>query len=532
MLSRKITVDHRYLILPVSRRQKTGHMRLLADGVVVRWFDIALAEGIGDYRVFSDLQPYLGKRLTVEYTGAGPSSLDGVATAVEPASPEELYREQLRPQFHFSSRRGWNNDPNGLVYLDGEYHLLYQHNPYSTEWGNLHWGHAVSRDLVNWTELPVALYPDHLGAMSTGCAVVDHHNTAGFADGGGPAIVAIYTAGHASWVEDFVQCLAFSTDRGRSWTKYDGNPVIGHIVGRNRDPKVIWHPDTERWIMALYMEGNDYALFASPNLREWDRLSDMRLPRTTECPEMFPLAVNGNPDDIRWVFWGANTTYLVGSFDGRTFQPQQPARKLQPDGRSYAAQTWSGIPDSDGRRIQIAWMRQTLPGMPFGQFMTVPYSLGLARRDEGLVLTATPVSELEQLRVEEWEAQDIELPAGARVEAEMTGELLDVEVEIELREADAAGLIVRGVPVWYNQRLGGLFCGAYTAPLSPPDGPLHLRVLVDRASVEVFTDGGATMISGGMVLLDGERSVHLFASGGSAVARRVRVSRLRSAWPI
>ena len=479
MLSRKITVDHRYLILPVSRRQKTGHMRLLADGVVVRWFDIALAEGIGDYRVFSDLQPYLGKRLTVEYTGAGPSSLDGVATAVEPAPPEELYREQLRPQFHFSSRRGWNNDPNGLVYLDGEYHLLYQHNPYSTEWGNLHWGHA-------------------------------------------------------SWVEDFVQCLAFSTDRGRSWTKYDGNPVIGHIVGRNRDPKVIWHPDTERWIMALYMEGNDYALFASPNLREWDRLSDMRLPRTTECPEMFPLAVDGNPDDIRWVFWGANTTYLVGSFDGRTFQPQQPARKLQPDGRSYAAQTWSGIPDSDGRRIQIAWMRQTLPGMPFGQFMTVPYSLGLARRDEGLVLTATPVSELEQLRVEEWEAQNIELPAGARVEAEMTGELLDVDVdvEIELREADAAGLIVRGVPVWYNQRLGGLFCGAYTAPLPPPDGPLHLRVLVDRASVEVFTDGGATMISGGMVLLDGERSVHLFASGGSAVARRVRVSRLRSAWPI
>ena len=221
MLTRELQIDRRYLIVPVRRRPATGarnlpegHMRLRAGGEVVRHFDIDLAGGNGDYEVFSDLQPFLGQRLTVEFEGSGAASLDGLHLAAEPVPPDELYRERLRPQFHFSSRRGWNNDPNGLFYFGGEYHLLYQHNPYSVEWGNLHWGHAVSRDLVHWTELPVALYPDALGAMSTGCAVVDHANTSGLGSPGTPAIVAIYTAGHASWARAFTQCLEFPPTAG------------------------------------------------------------------------------------------------------------------------------------------------------------------------------------------------------------------------------------------------------------------------------------------------------------------------------
>ena len=155
-------------------------MRLRAGGEVVRHFDIDLADGAGDYQVFSNLEPFLGRRLTVEFEGSGAASLAGLRLAAEPVPAAGLYRERLRPQFHFSSRRGWNNDPNGLFCFGGEYHLLYQHNPYSVEWGNLHWGHAVSRDLVHWTELPVALYPDELGAMSTGCAVVDHETPPGW----------------------------------------------------------------------------------------------------------------------------------------------------------------------------------------------------------------------------------------------------------------------------------------------------------------------------------------------------------------
>ena len=504
-------------------------MRLRRDGQVLRHFDIDLADGSGDYQVFSDLQPFLGQRLQVEFDGAGAASLDGLRLAADPAPPESLYRERLRPQFHFSSRRGWNNDPNGLFCFGGQYHLLYQHNPYSVEWGNLHWGHAVSRDLVHWTERPVALYPDELGAMSTGCAVVDHDNTSGLGSPGAPAIVAVYTAGHASWTPGFVQCLAISTDGGSTWSKYDGNPVIEHIVHRNRDPKVIWHPETGRWVMVLYMDRFDYAIFTSPNLLQWERVSDLELPRCTECPELFPLALDG---ERKWVFWGANTTYLVGSFDGRTFRPEQGPRKLQPDGNGYAAQTWSDVPPEDGRRIQMAWLRQQMPGMPFGQCMTVAHSLALQRRGGQVLLTADPVRELERLRAERWEVADTEIAPARPLEAEVRGELLDVEAELELGSADCVGVVVRGVPVFYDRRLGALCCGEYTVPMPEPGGPFTWRILADRASLELYADGGAVNIAGGVILPEWERSVRLVAAGGSAVAKRVTVARLRSAWPL
>ncbi|MDE0024715.1 MAG: glycoside hydrolase family 32 protein [Spirochaetaceae bacterium] len=536
MLKRELRIDHRYLILPVRRRtaaeargQWGGNMRLCRDGQVLRHFDIDLADGSGDYQVFSDLQPFLGQRLQVEFEGTGAASLDGLRLAAEPVPPESLYRERLRPQFHFSSRRGWNNDPNGLFCFGGEYHLLYQHNPYSVEWGNLHWGHAVSRDLVHWTERPVALYPDELGAMSTGCAVVDSDNTSGLGSAGAPAIVAVYTAGHASWTPGFVQCLAISTDGGTTWSKYDGNPVIEHIVHRNRDPKVIWHPQTERWVMVLYMDRFDYAIFTSPNLLQWERVSDLELPRCTECPELFPLALDG---EQKWVFWGANTTYLVGSFDGRTFRPEQGPRKLQPDGNGYAAQTWSDVPAEDGRRIQMAWLRQQMPGMPFGQCMTVAHSLRLQRRGGQVLLTADPVRELESLRVERWQVADTEIAPARPLEAEVSGELLDVEVELELGSADCVGVVVRGVPVFYDRRLGALCCGGYTVPMPAPDGPFTWRILADRASLELYADGGAVNIAAGVILPEWERSVRLVAAGGSAVAKRVTVARLRSAWPL
>ena len=530
MLRRSITVDRQYLVLPVAKGPMSGHLRLRDESGTVREFDIRLADGAGDYQVFSDLEPYRGAKLTVEYEGDTAASLDGIFLADEPVDPGEIYRERLRPQFHFSSRRGWNNDPNGLFYYGGEYHLLYQHNPYSTDWGNLHWGHAVSTDLVQWTELPVALYPDALGTMSTGSSVVDYENTSGLGSDEGPAIVAVYTAGHADWVDEFTQCVAFSTDGGRSWTKYDGNPVMGHIIGKNRDPKVIWHPETERWIMPLYMDQSDYAIFASPNLLEWEHVSDFTLRGATECPELFPLPVDGDEDDRRWVFWGANSTYAVGSFDGTAFRPEQSLRMLQPDGCAYAAQTWGENPDDD-RLLQMAWFRQVMPGMPFGQFMTIPWSLGLIRRDDGIVLTADPVQELEVLWEEQWQERDVELTAGTELEAGLGGELLDLEVDIDLGEADSAGVVVRGVPVWYDRSLGALFCGSYTALMTVPLRSLRLRILADRTSIEVFADGGTTLVAAGVVLRPEDQEVRLFARGGSPLVRKVRVSRLRTAWP-
>lgn len=538
----QLTVNGRYLILPVRRGPVSGRMRVRAPGLPVREFDLELGDAArADYEVFTDLgDAAAGAVVELEYEGA--AGLDGVRSAAQPPGAAELYREALRPQFHFSSRRGWLNDPNGLVHYAGTYHMFYQHNPYGTEWGNMHWGHAVSRDLVHWRELPAALYPDAMGTMFTGCAVVDHHNSSGLGDGSQPPIVLVYTAAgeHARPREFYTQCLAFSADGGSTWHKYDGNPVLPHQVGQNRDPKVIWHPRSGRWVMALYLEHTAYALFTSPNLIDWELTCDLDLPGCTEVPDFFPLPVDGDPGDVRWVFWGANTAYLVGDFDGRYFAPHGGPRRLQPAGQHYAAQTFSDLPPGDGRRIMVGWLRQPLPGMPFSQFMSVPHTLHL-RRGAGLepALATAPVAELETLRAADWQAADRPLPSGAALEAELTGELLDVEAVIEPGAADAVGMVVRGVSVWYDRRTGWLFNGALRAYLGPGLAAVTFRVLADRASVELFGGAGAApsggpapvMLAAGVVLLPAEQTVRFFAAGGGAVLRRARVSRLRSAWP-
>ena len=547
----QLPLDGRYLILPVRRGAVAGRLRVRAPGLPAREFDIELGGETGaDYEVFTDLGAdagaAAGAALELEYEGA--AGLSGVRCAAEPPGAADLYRESLRPQFHFSSRRGWLNDPNGLVHYDGAYHLFYQHNPYGTEWGNMHWGHAVSRDLVHWRERPTALYPDALGTMFTGCAVVDHHNSSGLGSGAQPPIVLVYTAAgeHARPPTGYTQCLAFSADGGATWQKYDGNPVLPHLAKGNRDPKVIWHPPSERWIMALYLDRTAYALFTSPNLIDWERTCDLDLPGCTEVPDFFPLAVDDDPDDVRWVFWGANTTYLVGGFDGRTFTPQGGPRRLQPSGQHYAAQTFSDLPAADGRRVMLGWMRQPLPGMPFSQFMSVPHTLHLLPRRGGgePALATAPARELETLRETSWQAEERPLPSGAALEAELSGELLDVEAVIELRAADAAGLVVRGVSVWYDRRTGWLFNGPHGGYLAPGLEAVAVRVLVDRASVELFAGpagdrGNAAaaalpapvMLATGAVLLPAERTVRFLAAGGAAVLRRARVSRLRSIWP-
>lgn len=207
------------------------------------------------------------------------------------------YNETFRPQFHFTARKNWLNDPNGLFYYRGMYHLFFQHNPFGLEWGNMTWGHAISPDLVHWQQLPNALEPDSLGTMFSGSAVVDWENTTGFQQGEHPPIVLIYTAAGntspASKGKPFTQCLAYSIDGGSSWQKYPGNPVMECIRPENRDPKVIWHPSSHRWIMTLYLEGNEFAFFSSPDLKTWSPLHSLFAPESIECPDFFEIPLVG-----------------------------------------------------------------------------------------------------------------------------------------------------------------------------------------------------------------------------------------------
>ncbi len=524
----ELTLTRRYLNFPVANQATMRRLTVaIADGPT-RELDIQLAEGEPDFWVFMDVGEFAGKQAAITSPLAEPdaSLLQGITNDDTLRGAKDLYREQYRPQFHFSSRRGWNNDPNGLVYHQGEYHLFYQHNPYGWGWGNMHWGHAVSRDLVHWQELPVALYPDALGTCFSGSAVVDTHNTAGFQTGPEPPIVCIYTAAG----EPFTQCLAYSNDRGRTWTKYEANPVLGHIVGSNRDPKVIWYDPRRQWIMALYLDGEDYALFSSPDLKQWTRLSDVRIGDSTECPEFFEMPVEGKPGEKRWVFYGGNGRYLVGTFDGVTFTPEAGPQVMHYGNCFYASQTFNDIPPADGRRILIGWGTMEMPGMPFNQMMTFPVELTLRERAEGPRLFINPVREILNLHGRKHRRANLPLPATENPLTGIEGDCFDISVELELQGATQVGLDVRGIPVVYNVTARRLSCLACTAPLETPGGLLKLRLLVDRTSIEVFAQDGEVYMPVGVIPSDYIRSLDVFARGGAALVRSLEVCELKSAW--
>jgi sucrose-6-phosphate hydrolase SacC (GH32 family) len=471
----------------------------------------------------------------VDKLPADSRALQAVEQSDQIRRAENLYHEALRPQFHFTSRRGWNNDPNGLVYFDGEYHLFYQHNPYGWNWGNMHWGHAVSPDLVHWQELGEALYPDALGTMFSGSAVVDDRNTAGFAHGDQKAIVCMYTAAgntsRESHGQPFTQCLAYSTDRGRSWTKYQKNPVLAHIVAENRDPKVIWYEPEQKWVLALYLDKRDYALFASKDLKQWERLCSVSIPGTSECPEFFEIPVQGHPGETRWIFYGGNGRYLVGRFDGHTYTAEGEPHTLHYGNCFYASQTYNHLPASDGRRILVAWGQVNLPGMPFNQMMDFPVELTLANRGSGLRLEVNPVKEIERLRRDPFGSTIENVSAGEPPIPDIEASLFDAQADIDLGGAAEVALIIHGVPVRYSAAAGELSCLDKKAALPLRDGHVRLRLLVDRASIEIFGNDGQVYMPMGSVLDPQKSTLALSVKGGTARKVTFKGYALNSIWP-
>jgi len=465
----------------------------------------------------------------------------GVTAAFAAASPQKaadgtLTNECYRPQYHFTPRTNWTNDPNGLVFYAGEYHLFFQHNPTGIDWGNMTWGHAVGPDLLHWTQLDHALLPDRLGTIFSGSAVVDGDNTAGFQDGPEKTIVCIFTSAGGTSPESkgrpFTQSLAYSTDRGRTWKKYAGNPVLGHISGGNRDPKVLWHAASRRWIMALYLDDaktpNAYALFSSPNLKEWTRLCTVEVPGATECPDFFELPVDGDPKKTKWVFWGASNDYVLGSFDGKEFKREAGPFKSHWGANRYAAQTFSDIPVADGRRIQLAWMSGgKYPGMPFNQQFTFPAALTLRTFPEGVRLCTQPIRELDSLHKGRFSWKGTLEPNASPLNG-ARGELFEIRLVVEPSKASSIGLTIRGMPIKYDVREGTLTCLDKSAPIGLTGGRLALQVLVDRASIEIFTTDGRVNMAFCFLPADDNKTLSIFAEGGAAEVRALDVWDLKS----
>ena len=312
--------------------------------------------------------------------------------SIAEALPDDTYREPLRPLFHFTAAQGWNNDPNGLIYYEGRYHLFFQHNPAGNQWGNMHWGHAVSEDLLHWKELDIALYPDETGAMFSGSSIEDTHNVTGLKENAHNPLILFYTAAG----NPVKQCMAYSTDGGNTFKKYAGNPILPNIISDNRDPKVIWCDETDCYILALYLDGNTYALFRSDNLIQWREFQRIELPGDSECPDFYPLMLGA---ERYWVLSGASDKYYIGKFENGKFVPVQPVLSMHDEGcKLYAAQTFSGI---SGRRIRISWDTGNLAAenkMRWGCGMSVPADMQLMRDENGYIrLCAVPVPELEKL---------------------------------------------------------------------------------------------------------------------------------------
>ena len=525
-VTRDLTVEKKLLHFPVKTGAKPRVVTVSVDGKTVRRFDIELSDEQAQWWAPLDVSEWAGKKLTIvaNVLPVNSKALDSLRQSDTLLDTENLYREPLRSQLHFSPKRGWTNDPNGLVFYNGEYHLFFQHNPYGWNWGNMHWGHATSRDLVHWQEHTEALYPDEQGPMFSGSAVVDWKNTSGLGTDGKPPLVLIYTAAG----NPTVQSIAYSTN-GRTFTKYAQNPVIKQISGGNRDPKVFWHEPTKQWVLVLYVEvpGKQHTIhfFNSPNLRDWTLASvtkggidgDKYL---FECPDFFELAVDGDVSRKKWILTAANSEYAIGSFDGKTFTPEISKLTEVRGVGFYAAQTFSDIPNN--RRIQIGWSQAPSPGMSFNQLQTLPSELTLRITPDGLRLRREPVKELEALR---------DGPNQADSLANFRAELIELRAEFDPGQAKTFEFNLRGAKIAYDPNKQEITINGHRAPAPLVNGKQKLTVFVDRTMLEVFASDGFTYIPMPFIPKPDDQSVSVISQdGGDGKKTLLQVYKLKSSW--
>ena len=582
LTSPELTLTHRYLsfLIGGGAEERKTCVNVIVDGTVVR-----SATGREDETLSTltfDLGDYAGKKAKIQIvddaTGGWGHILadhfvfsDTAATPPyfsQPLNTETLYEESYRPQFHFSAQKGWLNDPNGLVYFGGEYHLYFQHNPKGTQWGNMTWGHAVSTNLLEWNQLEHALHPDAFGTMFSGSAVVDAKNTGGFKTGKEPALVAFYTAAGGTSEESkgkpFTQCLAYSNDRGRTWTKYNKNPILGNLGEGDRDPKVFWHEPSHHWVMPLYIGEKDPSklnkegkpttrnvclFYTSTDLKQWTFASKFG-EELYECPGFVELAVDGGTRGTKWVLWGASGDYWVGRFDGQVFTPEAPKKKADFGSNFYAAQAYDDLPDH--RVILVGWLQGgKYPGMPFNQQMGFPVELSLQSSAEGARLIKWPISEIRQLFTSvQHEELKQPFPAGSHVLSGTNRELADLELEFIPGSAKTVVLDLRGNRFEWNAAAGELTAFGRKVPVPVgsramgrrtefrrPWGPdyepwersVRLRFLIDRTSIELFVNGGTAAASYCFV----PRTVPtntLTVEGGDLARCRFTLRELKSAW--
>lgn len=566
----RITGAGKYLLLPVQESNDDAKVSVLADGKIEKTINVRLAKSKVDYFVPFDLDPYRGHDILLNIVTT--QNRSNIREAKDDACWKNLTladtfdttnREKYRPAYHHTPLYGWMNDPNGMFYKDGRWHLYYQWNPYGSKWQNMTWGHSSSADLVRWEHHPAAIEANGLGTVFSGSSVVDSANTAGF---GRDAVVALYTSADVNQT----QSLAHSSDGGMTFEIYPGNPVLT-LESEARDPNMFWDADNGRWVMSLaHALDHEMLFFTSPDLKEWTLQGSFgkgigAQDGVWECPDLFRLKVDGSGEE-KWVlvcninpggpFGGSATQYFTGDFDGKTFIADTDAEGVIPTkwmdyGKDhYATVSWSDVPDN--RRVLIGWMSNwqyagEVPTMQYRSANTLPREAGLFRAPDGqLYLSSSPVAELAALRDKPsvsvrnkpagGNGRNFPLPGSNGGACEI---LLDIDsrkagsVDITISNNDGESALLcydaKAHTMSFDRRRSGLtdfsqdFPTVTTAPTFETDGKLSLRIFIDRSSIEVFGNGGKTVMTNLVFPTVPYSSVSVSAKGGNARIENLKI---------
>lgn len=553
----------RFLLLPVQDDAPEAKVGVISGNTRVgELANVRLARERVDYYVPFSLEAFMGKDVKIDVLGMPQGSLCWKELKLSDTF-DMANREKHRPLYHHTPAYGWMNDPNGMFYKDGVWHLYFQHNPYGSTWGNLSWGHSTSTDLVHWQYEGDPVMPDAWGLIFSGSSVVDTDNTAGFGPG---AIVAFYTSAKSTpWGDVQMQSMAYSTDGGKSFTRYEGNPILTSTERDFRDPKVFWYAPGKHWVMLLAV-GQQMQIFSSKNLKEWKHESDFGLKHGAhggvwECPDLVELPIEGTKEK-RWVlicnlnpggpFGGSATQYFVGTFDGKKFTNQFPTKTKWMDyGKDhYATVTFSNAPD--GRCVALGWMSNwqyaaVVPTKQYRSANTIARDLTLYRQGGDLLLKSAPSKEIEAARKDMKSLKKFNVSDAYSIDNLLDDNNGAYEIEMEIRNNGAEKIVFtllngkgESVKMYYDTALRQFvmdrsvsgetafsrdFPAMTVAPV-PETGDFTLRLFVDRSSIEAFGDGGKFVMTNIVFPSEPYNKMKFESVRGSFTVKKMNVYRL------
>lgn len=555
----------KFLLLPVQENAPEGKVNIIVNNEfqLEQNINIRLAREKVDYYVPLDLSAYQGKSVSVDVTGMPSSSLCWKEIKLSDTF-DSSNRETYRPVYHHTPVYGWMNDPNGMFYKDGVYHLYFQYNPYGSMWANMTWGHSTSTDLTHWTYEGTAIVPDAWGAIFSGSCVVDKDNTAGFGKG---AVVAFYTSAKSTpWGDVQSQSMAYSLDNGKTFIKYEHNPILTSTERDFRDPKVFWYAPGKHWVMMLAV-GQEMQIYSSGNLKEWKKESSFGAMQGAhggvwECPDLVEVAVEGSKEK-KWVlicnlnpggpFGGSAAQYFVGSFDGKKFVNESPTQTKWLDwGKdNYATVTWSNAPA--GRCIALGWMSNwqyanNVPTTQYRSANTLARDLTLYRAGGELYLKSKPSPEIKKARAEEKKISTFEVKGNYEVASLLADNKGAYEIEMTIEnkgtsKIDFSLMNEKGekVAMYYDvvrkqfvmdRSASGIvgfsrdFPAVTVAPVRNAD-QIHLRLFIDRSSVEAFGEDGDYVMTNLVFPAEPYNRMVFSSDKGSYIVKSMNVYRLQ-----